>query len=759
MGKDRRLIRTIRTDRVIRAGMAMGLMVPAARSSFICLTSGGGGDFLFEIGLMGLLAGLVGIRLSSGKIKTALAAWAAPLLALMSVAVFLVSHELFAPATAFIVLIANLCLIALFYLSGRIIREQPADRKTAGPGQVSRLLFGFAAGAVLSSILLPVVGPFALFALFMVVLAPLMPPQGKWRYAVAPALLIMIGLAVADFTPVMKIIALREGGSGIVWRRWYADGPDEVYALSKRKIKTSVAGGHINWTTVISPSYLGRREARKSASAYIAGMLVSDSPVLILGPAAESCLYQSGEEMPGDRVVLAGDGRLTGLFNRTISRTGRGAYTRPAVISPSGIRRYLSGKSGRYGLIYYVDVFSRSSLAAGSVGRIPSYHLTVESLSIYLEALEDGGFLVLDVPYSLKIVSMLREIERRQGFQLEEQLLAYGVRGRSNDIIIFRKGPLDEEYLELLTGLARKKKLYTYYKPGKMRAKTSISRLVKTDHPHGYYAMGSEEFGPATDNRPFFYQVQKLIPRTVGNNKTGLAPRQKLRILGLFPPGDFPWVLFSAVCLLVWFLIFIRRRSENSEKSGNAVDWRHRFFMFFVLCGASFGLFAQGGLMAVLRDSITGAVKLPLGILVVFSGLGAGLFVACRAGRVVKKLLSADLRLMLPALFIPLATGLLPPGSRSCLLEILLAFVTLFPACFLGGMMLGRSLVLNNRHGAFNVYSCLAAGLLGALAGRELAAPISQTFGISFDIVLVWVVFFISIRILWRVPEESAACG
>ncbi len=743
----------LRTNRLALLGLALGLFLPVSRATSLGLTGRAGGDLLFELALLGLLTGLVGLPLLPRPWRSRMLPLGILLPVIPALAVFLAGFALPDLWHRLLALLATSATFLFLHLLGRAGSELLEERETDTASRLATTMLAGGLGCALAALLLPLLGISLLIAAVLALLAwgGAIRSPGR-RVTLGAALIMLAALALLDLPAMQtRVVSLVGRGVPVARRTWYADGPAVMRHQGRRWTQTTLSSGRIEWYTP-RRHRTGKRRLGLAASTAMAGTLARNGSVLLLGPATGASWLRIPSAAKTE-VLHLGDRRLTWWYRYSLPSGG--PRTREAVPEVSGsLRSFLAARRGRFDLVYYVDPYDLAALAAGTIGRRPAYHLTVESLKAYLDALNEDGFLVMEIPYSLKVVTTLREIARRDGFPLAGNLLVASDAETGRDIVVFRKSPLEPRQVDQLAEVITRRGGFIHYRPGDRLMTNAVVRLVWAQHPRWYYASGTDEFSPPTDDRPFFYQGQKLIPRTRREEVIGLTPLQTGRFLGLLPLGDLPWVVFSGVGILAGLILFLRRSPHRGDGGAPMEDWRYRFFVFFVLFGIALELSLLGGFMVLNREFLPDYLSLPLGMSFSLVGLAAGLTTMGRRDRrrVTEPWVSW---LLLPAALLPLLAGLFNAAPDGAPMGATILVLCLIPFPALAGRILGTGLAGSMSHGAFPPGACLGFIGLGALIGREAAIPFAQTFGLAFTIVLGWVTLFVALRMHRRIPPAA----
>jgi hypothetical protein len=442
-----------------------------------------------------------------------------------------------------------------------------------------------------------------------------------------------------------------------------------------------------------------------------------------------------------------------------------GASTKPSeeivgegVGIDSGIRGYLSGIENRFGLIYYVDLYDPEALSRGAASQDPAYHLTVESFESYLRALHNKGFLLMEVPFGLKVLGILKDIGSRENFTAGRHLLIYRDRAVSRDIVVFSREPLTRNQIVKLNRFAVKKNLDVQFYPGRRGNRSAFARLIRSGNARGFYTGLSTELTPPSDGRPFFYRVWKISFQGSSMDEVVYAALGIQSSPGWIPPADMPWAFLVVIGLGILLILSLEQRTTGGALK-NIPNWRHRFIFFLYVTGFTLGLALRGGLMTLFRGDLGGLALLPVGALLLAAALVLGFHLVERGRKDPGAFLSPGARLMLPALLLPLLAGFMPESFWSLVPGLAFTALALTPPLVIGGMILWSGLNSCRVHRSLGECPALAFVGLGALTGVESAVPIAQTFGFAFALVLAWGILFVAVRVVMRVPRMELPEG
>lgn len=606
------------------------------------------------------------------------------------------------------------------------------------PPSLAGALFlgGGAVGLCLSILALPLASP----PLLLVVAVALFPLGSGGRRAeltsrAVAGLLLLLAASGSHFPAGARFFPPAEGtGARAVW---HEDGPATVVRSAKGAVQTSLAGGRFRWSALRRGTRRSDRDLLPLAVAAAVSFPRKGS-TLLLGPGASGYWTWFPPRPGGSTLVLAGTGRLGQWARRSMVRGGKKS---PApLVAEQPARRFLANRVGEFSLIVMVDARGDGQLTTGEGGRQPAYHLTVEGMRPVMASLRREGILVADLPYGLKGVVLLKELAGPHG-RFSRKVAVYADRQRQRNVLVYSHHDLDRPLLDRLRTMALRRGDRVEYEPGAKRPVNAYRRLITSDYPMSFYASSSDEISPPRDDRPFYYQAHKLIPRTRGI-LAGLPVGERGRLLGIVPHSDLPWIAMLLMAAAAFAVL---------AGLGRPAGWSGRPQALvapgvLATAGLAGGLLARGGVYVFWpRDEASGSFL--VAALVLGGFLGAAGLLAGGAALARRMPSVAAALLLLPAVLLPQTAAFWPATHQDGTFRWMLAVVACLPAGLIVGVLHGRAEFLGRTEGGRPDLLLAAVGL-GFLLGLELAIPLAQMFGLRFTLVLVWVLFLLASRLI-----------
>jgi len=404
--------------------------------------------------------------------------------------------------------------------------------------------------------------------------------------------------------------------------------------------------------------------------------------------------------------------RATIRFTRSLAEFSGHVYDRSEVhVVRADARRFLRDSSEQYDLIELSLLQNEPSQGRSTVPR-QSWVFTVEAIETYLAHLAPGGAIEVvqnEVELADKTVSTALEAFRRLGLTTPAAMsrlvvLASGVSGAFSDLVLIGDAPISPgRVTQLLAGAA--KEIHVRFAPGGPAVDPYRNLASGETTLASWIAQSEPDLTPATDESPFFFNLERNAGRT--------------------------WVRLGGACLVLVVLLAAADALLRREAAGRLPlpGWG---------VGAALGLgfiFMQAGLIHrahFLLGNPTLAVALGVGGMFVFGSLGSLLALRFPGG-------TASMRLALFAA----ATAVALAGSTALWrivlaasagkgdVALLLTVAGLFGpptiaagACF--PAVIERWAGLKQRAAA----AVYAADGIGSVAGGALAAVAALHFGI-----------------------------
>ena len=392
-------------------------------------------------------------------------------------------------------------------------------------------------------------------------------------------------------------------------------------------------------------------------------------------------------------------------------------------------RSYIRNSGTQYNLIHMSLPIIKSARNYGNYALTENYLFTHEAISEYREALKPDGALLVVTHYKnevLRLLSSTLKSFETEGIPPEEALKQVALVGSdANPAIVIKNSRFtDNEIKAFYTVLERyNQRGSTNFIPGlEQRYKTVINREEKREehvpafHPDIYAmakgklsleefaASGDENIAWVSDRSPFFYQMQKFLPREV------------MIVLGIV-------LLFIA-----GLIVFFKFKTEGVSPPG------HRFFFFsaFSLLGTGYILIEIRVLQQFIVYWRHQTLALAVVLSIVLISTGAGSLVSTRIRK--KKIVSVVLLGIIAAA--GGITFLFQPVLRatevfSFAVKLLITFGLIFPVFFFMGMPFPYFLQqLGNADRGRALYPwVLGANSIATLFGGVLSIVVAMTAG------------------------------
>ncbi len=218
-------------------------------------------------------------------------------------------------------------------------------------------------------------------------------------------------------------------------------------------------------------------------------------------------------------------------------------YDRPEVdVHVGEARSFVRRSAERYDLIQIPLLYSSAAAASGTQGLHESYAYTIEAMQDYLRALQPGGLLAITLWLKLpprdtpKLFATAVEALERLGVENPENQLAL-IRSWKTTTLLVKNGVFEPREIDAIVDFAAGRSFDVAYYPG--IAPDEPNRYNLLEQPYFYEAAtaligpGRRDFidrykfaiGPATDNRPYFYDFFKWasLPELLALRTQGAA--------------------------------------------------------------------------------------------------------------------------------------------------------------------------------------------------------------------------------------------
>jgi SAM-dependent methyltransferase len=393
-------------------------------------------------------------------------------------------------------------------------------------------------------------------------------------------------------------------------------------------------------------------------------------------------------------------------------------------------RSYIRNTLEMYNLIHMSLPIIKSSRNYGNYALTENYLFTYNAISEYREALKPGGSLLVVTHYPNEVLRLLANVLKSfetGGILPEEALKGIVLIGRdTNPALIVKNGPFSAKETAAFYKMIEQynQRGSTNFVPGmEQRYTIEINREEQREehipefHPDIYdmatgkisldefIRQGDENISYVSDNSPFFYQMQRFLPREVIIVLTvALALTAALALLFRFAAGGgFPVPKTKAY-----------------------------FFAVFALLGAGFILVE----IRIIQQFIlywqhqTLALSLVLSIVLGASGIGS--LVCSRINRLKTFFTVLSAVIVLAAAVPFILRGLLPATeARPFAVKVAVTFASLFPLFFFMGMPF--PFFLQTIAGAKQKTSLypwvMGANSIVTLTGAVLSMAVSMTAG------------------------------
>jgi hypothetical protein len=407
-------------------------------------------------------------------------------------------------------------------------------------------------------------------------------------------------------------------------------------------------------------------------------------------------------------------------------------YNAPGVsVETDDGRSFVSRSTARYDMIQASLVDTWAATTAGAFAMTENNLYTVEAFESYFRHLQPDGVVTITRWYQdgLRLLSLVQAVGQRLGWPGIADRVFIAGNGRLATFV-FKNTPLTGDEITQLLQRCRDLNFLPIYAPvsrsnASTPATNEYARLAVT--PYGdlpaFYEAYPQDISPSTDNRPFFFQL----------NKRGTSLRVRFDRTILFGTGTevLSGLLLISVTLLALFVFL-----PLAWLSPEPVVWRDlplAPLAYFACLGAGF-MFVEIGLMqrfVLLLGHPVYSLSVILFTLLLGGGCGSALSRRLDSpGRTLAFVIPAIIIVslaysaVLPSLFASWV-----PWPRS--MRILMSVVLLFPLGLLLGMPLpfGIRLVRERQPGVL----AWAWGLNGAMSvlGATLAIHLAMSDGFA----------------------------
>lgn len=235
---------------------------------------------------------------------------------------------------------------------------------------------------------------------------------------------------------------------------------------------------------------------------------------------------------------------------------------------------------GKYSVIQLTLPRTNTSRSREGYSLTENYLFTMNSLGEYMDMLSEGGHLIVvanDDVEVLKLLSLTLYLNKERGIDEQETMKSLYILGAApNPVFVLRNGSFEVEEIEDIYMGAMSWDGYnpqTSYFPGSgfgkqmnpvlyavSQGQMSADELLEMVGEFGY------DISPVTDNSPFFYKVEKGLPKSI-----------KMVLI-------FSFMMIGAVALM------LAAMKSEAGKSSLGLARRYRYFTVFALLGAGFML-------------------------------------------------------------------------------------------------------------------------------------------------------------------------
>jgi len=266
--------------------------------------------------------------------------------------------------------------------------------------------------------------------------------------------------------------------------------------------------------------------------------------VLVIGAGGGTDVLQAKYHQAGHIDAVELNPLMVSLVNKTFGKFSGSLYEQHGIaVHIDDARGYLTENPRQYDLIQLslLDAFNAS--ASGLYALNESYLYTIEGMQLYLQRLQDQGYLAvtrwvkLPPRDTLKLFATAVTALHKSGVAGPGQHLAL-IRSWQTSTLLIKKTPFTPDELTSLQRFCRKRLFDIAYMPG--ISKAQVNRYNKLDAPLFYQGAtallsGQREafienykfnLNPASDDRPYFHHFLKLsaLPEIFElRNKGGMA--------------------------------------------------------------------------------------------------------------------------------------------------------------------------------------------------------------------------------------------
>lgn len=476
--------------------------------------------------------------------------------------------------------------------------------------------------------------------------------------------------------------------------------------------------------------------------------------------------------------LLYGANRITGVeLNPIIVEAVKGEYAdytgniynRPNVhIFADDARTYLAANAGQYDIIQasLIDTFAATSAGAFALSENGIY--TVEAFEEYYDHLKDDGMVNFSRWYfadgpaeTLRLVSVGLQAWANRGVQdasqhfivlanlIPDRVQAEGLAG-----MLLKKTPFTEAEIDIVRQQAERLEFDMLYAPG-MAVAGPVPELILSEDRDAFIDSYRLDISPATDNRPFFFNVVRL-------NDLNNTEFTRSAIYGF--GAEATRILFFTLGITV-ALSLLLVIAPLALGRGRAVLRQQRagvFIVYYALLGLGFIMVEIPMLqkMSLYMGNPTYALVVILFSLLLFSGVGSYL-----SQRVRPQAMLADLRFSLIALvaLVLVYALILPPVLRltqglSIELRALVVMALMMPAGLLMGRPFPLGLRLVDSMGMGNVMPWLwAANGTLSVVGSVLATIMALNLGFAAVFVTGMLAYTLALGVTFRFAQPQTA--
>jgi len=407
------------------------------------------------------------------------------------------------------------------------------------------------------------------------------------------------------------------------------------------------------------------------------------------------------------------------------------------------------------------------SLGASSTGLSSlheDYRLTTEAIQDYLQALNPGGFIFINLYLlpppraELRLVSVVKEALERAGKNPGDYLLAYRSWGTFS--LMVKKEPIQSEEIQALKSFCQGLRFDLVYYPGMLEKEANIYNRFATPlyfrsmqkvlrHGEKFYSMYPFDLSPVTDDRPFFHHYFRWSH--LGEVYRLAGEKWQILIEGGYL---VPIVFFQALLLSFIFIVLpLILRKLNEQKLRIPRRQPLPWLIYFTALGLGF-MFVEISLIQrfiLFLGHPIFSVSLVIFSLLVFAGIGSRLSTRIdlrTPGGLKLVLILAGSLIFLYAFFFPQVLPIFQ-GNPLLFRQVITIFL-IAPLGLLMGMPFPLGIRLVGSQWQFFVPWAWCANGCASVLGAILPVIIALAWGFQTVFFLAAFLYAMSLLVVWK---------